>query len=82
MVTSAVTSPPTSPIRMKTWGTGLFHDESGRRHQDEQGDARLVDRALQGHRLFPYARVTPRNVLSLSAGLPVLNIGATSKARL
>ena len=67
---------------MKSWGDGAVPDEGGRGQQDEQGDAGLVDRALQGHRLFAKrARAALERAL-LEAGLPVLNISATSKARL
>jgi hypothetical protein len=67
---------------MKTCGTGLFHTNAAAASRMSREMPVLLTVPWRVIASSPNAARAPLNVLSLSAGLPVLNISATSKARL
>ena len=78
-VTRAVINPPMSPTNMKGMGTELFQTKAAAASRMRRERPVLLTVPCRVMAPSPCARVMPRNVLSLRAGLPVLNIDVTSK---
>ena len=64
---------------MKGMGTELFHTKAAAAMRMRSEIPVLLTVPCKVMASSPTARATPRNVLSLSAGLPVLNIVSTSR---